>query len=298
MLAVLTVVFFLMHASGDPAITMLGQDATEEQIENFRRAYGLDQPIMVQYGQFLIHAIRLDFGVSILQARPAIEAVLDYFPNTLKLAGVAIIIGLAVGIPIGIIAGVRRNSPFDYLLMGTAVIGQSAPGFWLGIMLILVFAVTLGWLPTSGTAAGTEGIRYLVLPALTLCPWFLTLIARLTRSGILEVMRQDYIRTAYAKGLSKLTVIRRHALKNAAIPLVTMTGLNLAHMMGGALIAETIFAWPGVGWLAYRSVLTRDYPVTLAIVALVAIAFVTINILVDIIIASIDPRIRLGRGEG
>ena len=279
---------------------MLGERATAEQVALFHEAYGLDKPLHVQYGLFLWHAIQGDFGTSIAQNRPALETVLDYLPNTLKLLVVAMILAIIVGIPAGVVAGMKRNSIFDYTVMGGAVLGQSVAQFWLGLMLILVFAVKLGWLPTSGTGSGAGlvvQLKHIILPALTLTPWLLTLMARLTRSGMLEVMRQDYIRTAYAKGLSQRLVLIRHALRNALIPVVTMAGLSLAYKLGGAIIVEIVFAWPGIGFLAYRSVLNRDYPVILCIVTIVAAAFILINILVDISLAYIDPRIRPTGGK-
>lgn len=291
------VVFLLIHATGDPALIFLGHDATPERIALFNKAYGLDKPLYVQYGLFLFHVIQGDFGTSIIQGRPVIEVILNYLPRTVILALVSTTIGLLVGMTAGIIAGWKRNSIFDYLLMLGSVLGQSAAQFWLGLMLMLVFAVKLGWLPTSGTGSGLVSIKYLILPVLTLTPWFLALTARLVRSGMLEVMRQDYIRTAYAKGLSQWLVITRHAFRNALIPLVTMTGLNLAVLVGGAVIVEILFAWPGIGFLAYMSVLHRDYPVVLGVVTMVAVVFITVNILVDIILAYIDPRIRLTGGK-
>jgi ABC-type dipeptide/oligopeptide/nickel transport system permease component len=291
------VVFLLLHASGDPAQMMLGQHATLEQITLFRQAYGLDKPLYVQYGLFVIQALQGDFGTSIAQNRPALETVLHYLPNTLLLTIVSTLIALVVAVPAGVIAGIKRNSIFDYLLMVGAVLGQSIPQFWLGLMLMLVFSVKLHWLPTSGVGSGMASVKHLILPALTLTPWFLALTARLIRSGMLEVMSQDYIRTAYAKGLTQGLVISRHAFKSAMIPLVVVIGLHLAYLIGGAIIVEIVFAWPGIGFLAYRSVLMRDYPVVLTIVTMVAGSFVVINILADIALAYIDPRIRFRGGE-
>jgi len=296
-LGVTFVVFFLLHSTGDPAQIMLGTYATEEQIALFHQAYGLDKPLLHQYGLFVLNAIQGNFGVSIAQNRPAIEVVLTYLPNTLLLAIVSTLIALVVAIPCGVIAGVRRNSVFDYLLMGGAVLSQSVAQFWLGLMLILVFAVQLHWLPSSGTGEGIDRLKHMILPALTLVPWLLAVTARLTRSGMLEVMRQDYIRTAHAKGLTQFVVLRRHALRNALIPVITMIALNLAYLVGGAIITEIVFAWPGIGFLAYRSVLTRDYPVVLAIVTIVAAAFIIMNILTDIVISYLDPRIRIKGGN-
>jgi peptide/nickel transport system permease protein len=291
------VVFLLLHASGDPAYMMLGQDATTEQVALFRQAYGLDKPIYVQYWVFISRVLQGDFGTSIAQCRPALEVVLYYLPKTLMLTIVCTLISLIIAIPIGVIAGVKRNSIFDYLLMGGAVLGQCMAQFWLGLMLMFVFAVKLCWLPTSGIGSGIGMVKHIILPVLTLSPWFIALVARLVRSGMLEVMSQDYIRTAYAKGLSQRLVLSRHALKNAVIPVIVMIGLQLGYLLGGAIIVEIVFAWPGIGFLAYRSVIVRDYPVVLCIVTIVASAFVVINTLVDIVLAYIDPRIRFREGE-
>lgn len=290
------VVFFLLHASGDPALIMLDADATPEEIAALHQAYGLDKPLYVQYGLFLFRALQGDFGSSLFMGRPVLELIFYHLPNTLMLAIASTIMALAVGIPAGVIAGWKRNSTFDYLLMGGAVLGQSLTHFWLGLMLMLVFAVQLQWLPSSGTGSGIATVKHLILPALTLTPFFLALTARLVRSGMLEVMGQDYIRTAYAKGLRQWVVLRRHALRNAIIPLVVMVAMHMALLLGGAIIVEIVFAWPGIGFLAYRAVLVRDYPVVLAIVTMVACAFVFINILADIALAYIDPRIRFTGG--
>ncbi len=234
--------------------------------------------------------------MSIGHAEPVTGVILNFLPNTLALGLVATVLSMMVGIPAGIIAGIKRNSVFDYILMIGAVLGQSVTRFWLGLMLMLLFCAKLQWLPSSGIGDNlSEQLRHIILPAITLTPWFLALVARLSRSGMLEVMRQDYIRTAYAKGLPSNIVLIRHAMRNALIPLVTATGMHMAWLFGGSLIVEVVFAWPGIGFLAYRSVLDRDYPVILGVVTMVASAFIFINLLVDILVAYIDPRVRLRR---
>ncbi len=286
------IVFLLLHASGDPAMVAMDTGSTKEEIAAYRKAWGLDQPLHVQYLSFVWRAAKGDFGMSMAYGRPAGEVVWNRLPNTIQLALLSVLISLAVGVPAGIIAALKRNTIFDYALMLIVAFGQSVAQFWLGLMLILFFSVKLNLLPTSGMGSGASWIKHIILPALTLSPWLMTLSARLVRSGMLEVMRQDYIRTAYAKGLSEKIVLTRHALRNALIPLLTMTGLGLGYMMGGAIIVEIIFAWPGMGQLAYSSVLRRDYNVVLCICMLVASAFVVINLVVDIIIGTIDPRYR------
>lgn len=282
-----------MHASGDPIHFLVAPEATEEELEEVRVAYGLDKPLYVQYGMFLSRMITGDFGKSLGFAKPAGPLVLERLPATLKLTLAALSISLLLGIPAGIIAAVKRGTIIDNLVMIGSVFGQAFPEFWLGLLLILVFGVWLGWLPISGTGSGLISVKHVILPALTLSSWLMALVARLTRSGMLEVLRQDYIRTAYAKGLSRQIILTRHALRNALIPVISMTGLSLAYYTGGALIVEIVFGWPGVGQLVYTSILKRDYNVVLTVVTVVAIAFVLINLLVDIIIAYVDPRIKL-----
>ena len=287
-LGVVTLAFAALRMSGDPAATMLPGDASVEELQALRRTLGLDQPIYVQYGQFLWNAIRGDFGTSFRHGQPAMELVLERLPATLELAFVALLLAAVIALPMGILAAIHRGRLTDFLAMGFAVVGQSTPSFWMGIMLILVVSVWLGWLPTSGRG----GIEHLILPAITLGAQFAALLARLTRTSMLEVLGQDFLTTARAKGLGERTVVLGHALKNAAVPVITLAGLQFGTLLGGAVVTETIFAWPGVGRLAVQSIFVRDYPVVQAGVFVLALTFVGINLLVDLLYGQLDPRIR------
>jgi ABC-type dipeptide/oligopeptide/nickel transport system permease component len=283
------VVFFILHLTGDPALVLLPPDASAEDVRRFREAMGFNDPFLVQYGRFLAGAARGDFGQSIRHGEPAFHLVLERIPATFELAGAALAIALCLSIPIGIVSAVRRNTIVDYTSTVVALLGQSMPTFWLGIMLILVFSVQLGLLPSSGRG----GVEHLVLPAITLGLFTTARITRLTRSGMLEVLNQDYIRTARAKGVSTPPVVWKHALKNAAIPIVTIVGIELGTLLGGSVITETIFAWPGVGRLSVQAIYNRDYPVVQAAVFLLATTFILVNLIVDLVYTSLDPRIRL-----
>jgi peptide/nickel transport system permease protein len=287
-LGVVTLAFAALRLSGDPAATMLPGDATVDQLEALRRELGLDQPIYVQYAQFLANALRGDFGISFRHQQPALGLVLERLPATLELAFAALLLAVVVALPLGIVAAIRRGRAVDAVAMGFAVVGQSTPTFWMGIMLILIVSVELGWLPTSGRG----GFENLILPAITLGAQFAALLARLTRTSMLEVLGQDFLTTARAKGLRERTVVLRHALKNAAVPVITLAGLQFGTLLGGAVVTETVFAWPGVGRLAVQSILVRDYPVVQAGVFVLALSFVMINLLVDLAYGQLDPRIR------
>jgi len=283
------VVFAILFLTGDPALVLLPPEASAEDVRRFREAMGFDDPFIVQYGRFLEGALRGDFGLSVRHGEPAFDLVLERMPATFELAGAALLLALCLAIPAGIVSAVRRNSAVDYIATVVALFGQSLPTFWLGIMLILVFSVQFSWLPSSGR--GT--LQHLVLPAITLGLFTTARITRLTRSGMLEVLNQDYIRTARAKGVSDPPVVWKHALKNAAIPIVTIVGIELGTLLGGSVITETIFAWPGVGRLSVQAIANRDYPVVQAAVFLLATTFVVVNLLVDIVYTYLDPRIRL-----
>jgi peptide/nickel transport system permease protein len=289
LLGVSFVVFFILHLTGDPAVILLPPDATAEDLRRFREAMGFNDPFLVQYGRFLAGALRGDFGQSVRHGEPAFGLVVERLPATFELSGAALVVALCLAIPAGIVSAVRRNTIIDYVSTVTALLGQSMPTFWLGIMLILVFSVHLNLLPSSGR--GSFG--HLIMPALTLGLFTTARIMRLTRSGMLEVLNQDYIRTARAKGVSGPPVVWKHALKNAAIPIVTIVGIELGTLLGGAVITETIFAWPGVGRLSVQAIYNRDYPVVQAAVFLLASTFVLVNLAVDIIYTYLDPRIRL-----
>jgi ABC-type dipeptide/oligopeptide/nickel transport system permease component len=287
-LGVSIVVFCLVRlVPGDPARIMLPEGAPEEQVQAMRRILGLDRPIPVQYVIFLGQAARGDLGTSLFYGEPTVKVLLDHLPATLQLAGAALALSLLVAIPVGVISAVRRDTVWDFLGMGLALLGQSVPAFWLGLMLILVFAVYLGVLPPSGMG----GPDHLVLPAVTLGAYLMSLTTRLTRSGLLDVLHEDYVRTARAKGLPERRVVYGHALRNALIPLVTVVGLQLGALLGGAVITETVFAWPGVGTVVFTAINARDYPLIQAAVLMLSLFFVFINLAVDLIYAYLDPRI-------
>jgi peptide/nickel transport system permease protein len=289
LLGVSFVVFFILFLTGDPAAVMLPPEATAEDIRNFRESMGFNDPFFVQYGRFLLGALRGNFGTSIRHGEPAFTLVVERMPATFELAGAALVIALLLAIPAGIVSAVRRNTVIDYISTVVALLGQSMPTFWLGIMLILFFSVQFQVLPSSGR--GTW--QHLVLPAVTLGLFTTARITRLTRSGMLEVLNQDYIRTAKAKGVSDPPVVWKHALKNAAIPIVTIVGIELGTLLGGSVITETIFAWPGVGRLSVQAIYNRDYPVVQAAVFLLAATFIVVNLFVDLVYTYLDPRIRL-----
>ena len=283
------VVFFILYLTGDPTLVLLPPDASAEDVIRFREVMGFNDPFIVQYGRFLAGALRGNFGQSIRHGEPAFDLVLERMPATFELAGAGLLIALCLAIPAGIISAVRRNTLADYVATVVALLGQSMPTFWLGIMLILVFSVQFNLLPSSGRG----GLQHLILPAVTLGLFTTARITRLTRSGMLEVLNQDYIRTARAKGVSNQPVVWKHALKNAAIPIVTIVGIELGTLLGGSVITETIFAWPGVGRLSVQAIYNRDYPVVQAAVFLLATTFVLVNLFVDVIYTYLDPRIRL-----
>src|SRR5512146_1338652 len=278
------VVFLILHLTGDPAALLLPPDATAEDIAKFRTARGFDDPVAVQYVRFLKGAVRGDFGESLRHGEPAMGLVLERLPATFELAGAGLLIALTLAIPAGIVSAVRRNTTVDYGSTVVALLGQAMPTFWLGIMLIRVFSVRLNWLPSSGRGS----LEHLILPAITLGLFTTARITRLTRSGMLEVLGQDYIRTARAKGVGERPVVWKHALKNASIPIVTIVGT----VLGGSVITETIFAWPGVGRLSVQAIFNRDYPVVQSAVFLLASTFVIVNLLVDVVYTYLDPRIR------
>lgn len=289
--AVVLIVFLMMFLSGDPALILLSPEASREDIALFRSQMGFDQPLWVQFFRFAGSLLQGDFGKSWRFQAPALPLVLEKLPATFELAFVALGVSLLIAVPVGVLSAVRRNTAFDSIAMVFALLGQSTPTFWLGIMLILIFSVNLGWLPTSGR----QGLEYIILPAAALGLALAGRNARLIRSSMLEVLNDDYIRTARAKGLSPWRVINIHALKNALLPVVTVLGLELGHLLGGAVIIETVFAWPGVGLLAVQAVSGRDYPVVQAVIIVSAIIFVLVNLLIDLLYVWLDPRIALSR---
>jgi peptide/nickel transport system permease protein len=291
LLGVTCVAFLLVSLSGDPAFILLTPEAGEEQRAAFRKLYGLDQPLPVQYARYVSHVARGDFGSSFAFNRPAIQVVLERLPATLILTATAVALGVVVGMPAGVAAAVKASGPLDRLVMALVLLGQSVPTFWLGLLMIRIFAVNLRWVPVSGH--GT--VLHLVMPAVALGLYLAALLARLTRSEMLEALAQDYVRTARAKGLSERVVTVAHALKNALLPIVTLIGLQLGALLGGAVVTETVFAWPGIGSLVLDAILRKDYPVVLAAVELVAFGFIVINMALDLLYGYLDPRLRTVR---
>jgi peptide/nickel transport system permease protein len=283
------VVFGLIHlAPGDPARLMLYDTAPEEEVQAMRKTLGLDQPLYLQYWLFLSHAVRGDLGRSLYYKQPALRIILEHLPATAELTFAALLISLAVAVPMGIVSAVRRDSFWDYAGMLLATVGQATPVYWLGLMLILFFAVQLRILPTSGRG----GIEHLILPSVALGAPLMALVTRMVRSGMLDILGEDYVRTARAKGLAERLIVLRHALRNIMIPLVTIVGLQFGALLGGAVITETVFAWPGVGRLVVTAITARDYPLVQAATLLISFYFVAINLLLDVLYVYIDPRIR------
>jgi len=285
---VLLVFLMVRLAPGDPAVLLAGEFATPETLQAIRERYGLDRPLPEQFLLYLGALLRGDLGESARSRRPVLEELKTYFPNTVELAVAAILVALLTGIPLGILAALRPGSGLDLGVMTLALLGVSMPVFWFGLLAILIFSVNLGWFPVAGK--GT--LAHLVLPAVTLGVNATALLARMTRGTLLEVLSQDYIRTARAKGLAERVVVFKHALRNALIPVVTVAGLEFGSLLAGAVITETIFAWPGLGQLLVGSILARDYPVVQGAVLLVATSFILVNLLVDLLYAWIDPRVR------
>ena len=299
LLGVSVIIFMVLHlAPGDPAEIMLGSQATQADLERLRAELGLTQPLYVQYVHWVGLVARGDLGRSIWMKRPVLNEVLGRFKATLVLTGAALVLSTAAGLALGIASAIRPNSLLDRLSAVASLFGASMPVFWLGIVLMVVFALWLGWLPASGMFAPYGGgdlrdlLVHLALPAVTLAAASVTIIARLTRSTMLETLGQDYIRTARAKGVVERAVVLRHGLKNALIPIVTVVGVQAGYLLGGAVLTETVFAWPGVGTLMVQGILARDFPLVQGCVLVVALSFVLINLAVDLLYAWLDPRIR------
>lgn len=285
----LTVIFVTVRlVPGDPAQMMLGSQATEEEVAQLRAEMGLDQSLPVQYFRFLQDAAQFDFGTSLRLQTDAVDAVVTRLPATALLAVTAMAVAILISVPLGMAAALRRNSPVDRLVSVLSLLGQSVPGFWLGIMFILIFARQFQILPSSGI--GTW--RHLVLPSLTLALPLVGILTRLVRSGLLEVLNEDYIRTAYAKGLTGRVVTFRHALRNALIPVVTVAALQFGSLLAGTVITETVFAWPGAGRLLVDAISNRDYSIVQTAILFITASFVILNLLVDVSYAYLDPRIR------
>jgi len=289
LLGVSVFVFVILRVlPGDPAKMLLPEGAPQSAVDELNRQLGLREPLHVQYGIFLRSVFRGDFGQSFQYRSPALSVVAERLPATAQLTLAAMILTVSFGVTIGIVAAVRRGTAYDYAGTALAVLGQSLPNFWLGIMLILLFGVALRWLPTSGF----EGWRHLILPGVTLAAFPTALVARLTRSSMLEILNKEFVRTGRAKGLGEGSVVLRHALKNAAIPVLTVIGLQIGTLLGGAVITESVFAWPGMGKLIVDAIFFRDFPVVQTVLIFAATVFVVINLVVDLLYTVIDPRIR------
>jgi peptide/nickel transport system permease protein len=288
------IVFLLVHLiPGDPVEIMLGESASVADREVLRAALGLDKPVLSQFLSYLEGLLQLDLGTSIHFRRPVSELLLERLPATGLLAAATLAVSMALAFPLGVIAAIRRNTVWDSAAMGFSMLGVSIPNFWLGPLLILVFSLWLGWFPVSGR----DGFVSVVLPAVTLGTGLAAVLSRMVRSSMLEVLGEDYMRTARAKGLAPHRVVLRHGLRNALLPVITLLGLQLGALLAGAVITETVFSWPGVGLLTIESIQTRDYPVLQACVLLISTTYVLVNLLTDIVYAWIDPRIRIGGGQ-
>jgi len=298
MLGISLIVFILIQlAPGDPIAAQYGlklAEADPVKIERLREQLGLNDPIMVQYGRYLLRLVKGDLGQSLTTRTPVIEEISSRYPATMELAFTAMILVVIVSVPLGVLAALRRGTLVDNFLMAGALFGVSIPNFWFGIMSILVFGLWLGWLPIAGRGDGPlfQRLSYLVLPAFTLAIGLMGIISRLVRSSMLEVLGLDYIRTAHAKGVRPRLVIVRHAVRNALIPVITVLGLQFASLLGGAIIIETIFAWPGIGRLAVNAIWRRDYPVIMGTVLIFSFTFILANLIIDILYTVLDPRIR------
>jgi len=289
LLGAMLVIFTLVYITpGDPARILLGERAPEEAIATLRAEMGLDRPFLVQFVGYVTRVVRLDLGTSFSTRRPVFEELSFRIPSTALLAGMSLLVAVLIGIPLGIICSIRHNSIFDSIATVLGLVALSVPNFWLGLMLVLLFSVNLGWLPVSGFATPMHWI----LPSLTIGLSLAGEFMRFTRSSMLEVVRQDYIRTAWAKGQKESAIILRHALKNALIPLITVVGLSFGGLMGGAVLTETIFAIPGVGGFMVQSIASRDFPIIQGGVLMIAVIFSFVNLLVDVLYSFVDPRIR------
>ena len=310
MVTVAFIAFMLFQYVGDPVVFLLGQDATTEQIRQLRSDLGLDRSFVVQFVHFLGNAVQGEFGLSLRQAAKVSRLIAERFPATLELALVAALIAVVLGVPMGVYAALRRGTVTSQLLMTLSLLGVSLPTFLIGILLILIFAVTLGWLPSFGRGEVVQlgwwssglmtakGWRHMVLPAVTLAIFQLTLIMRLVRAEMLEVLRTDYIKFARARGLSNRTIHFGHALKNTLVPVMTIAGLQLGGLIAFAIITETVFQWPGMGLLFIQAVTFADIPVMAAYLCLISLIFVVINLVVDLLYFAVDPRLRIDRATG
>ncbi len=289
-LGVTLITFAALNLTGDPAIMVLGETAPREAIAAYRAEHGLNDPLPVQYLRFLGRAFTGDFGVSTRYREPVSALLLERLPATLQLGAASVVMSLIVGIPIGIFSALRRSGLLDFVIRVMVLLGQAIPGFYLGILMIMLFAVQLNWFPTGGYGEA----KHLVLPAIALGMYLLVLVVRITRSSMVDVLHQDYVRTAHAKGLPVHAVILRHALKNAMIPLVTVVGLQMGTIFSGAIVTETVFSWPGMGRFVVQAVYSRDFPVVQTAVLFVTFMVILVNLVVDLMYRVLDPRIGYG----
>ncbi|OGL00433.1 MAG: ABC transporter permease [Candidatus Rokubacteria bacterium RIFCSPHIGHO2_12_FULL_73_22] len=285
----LTAVFGMVRLSGDPVLLFMPMDIQAKDVNEFRERLGFNDPLAVQYARFIAGAAHGDFGESLRYRSDAMTLVLERLPATLLLGSTALVLTLVIAVPLGVLSAVRRDSLLDHVGTLATVLGQATPGFWLGLMMIYLFSVQLRWLPTGGRGS----LAHLVMPSIVLAAFFAARIARLTRSAVLDVLGEEYVLTARAKGLGEGRVIGKHTLRNAAIPIVTLAGLEAGQLLGGAVITETIFAWPGLGRLTVQALLNRDFPVVLAAVFLISVLYTLINLTVDLLYGWLDPRVRL-----
>ena len=291
-IGVTIVAFSVNFLAGDPTLVILGGDPrgmTREDIDAFRHEMGFDRPVIVQYLDWLGSAVKGDFGISYRYKDSNSAIIRERLPATLKLAGVSLLLSLIIALPLGVLAAIKKGTFWDRTSLVIALFGQSVPSFWLGLMLIMIVSVKLGWTPVSGQG----GIEYMILPVITLTSFSIARNMRMVRSSLLEVLGEDYIRTAKSKGLSKYVVLTRHALRNSLIPVVTLIGLDMGSLLGGTIIVETIFAWPGMGWLTIQAITGKDLPLVQACVTFLALMFVLINLIVDFTYSVLDPRVRL-----
>lgn len=285
---VATIVFFLVRLTGDPIMLMLPPDTPMEQVEEMRHHLGYDRPLLEQYLKYILKLLRFDLGESLRYNESTFGLIIERIPNTIKLSAIAMILSIIIAIPSGVTSALKRGGFIDQSLMSLSLVGQAVPVFWAGILLILLFSVNMRILPTGGI--GT--LKHFILPSIALALRPMALISRLLRSSIVEALDADYVRTAYSKGLTKIVVIGKHAFRNSILPVVTVIGLEFGYMLGGAVVTETLFAWPGIGLLLSQAITYRDFPLAQAIIIFLSVAFVFINLLTDIFYAFIDPRIR------
>src|SRR6267142_297317 len=288
----LTAVFGMVRLGGDPVLLFLPMDIQAKDVNKIRQELGFNDPLAVQYARFMRGAVRGDFGQSLRYRRDALGLVLERLPATLTLAATSIALTLVIAVPLGLLTAVHRDTLVDHAGTVVMVLGQATPGFWLGLMLIYFFAVHLRWLPTGGSGS----LAQLVMPSIVLAAFFSARVARLTRSAVLDVLGEDYIKTARAKGLGEARVIGKHTLRNSAIPILTLAGLEAGQLLGGAVVTETIFAWPGLGRLTVQALLNRDFPLVMAAVSFTSIVYTLMNLVVDLAYGWLDPRVRV-RGQ-